>query len=238
MISHWPALNRVVRRLSLKGASVVLLSVALSGLLVLAGTIGAYSLLGHFGRPFSRESIEWANFGAYVGGVAGSLLSFLALIAVAWTVRLQYEMLRRDQEKQTADQHIRWLDGIYRDILDVLHAPLQSSGGPAPTTAWAVLHREVEQGAANQNMLKPRLEELLKLLLQYCEAVAEYRDNVTKYFDARIYRDRGARILDRLKPFLGVIGTNWAPTIEFCDMHLKGVSTRQTPEALRRKTRD
>ena len=46
------------------------------------------------------------------------MLSFLALIAVVWTVRLQYDLLRRDHEKQTAEQHIRWIEGIYRDILD------------------------------------------------------------------------------------------------------------------------
>ena len=40
----------------------MILLFALGGLLVLAGTIGAYALLGGFGRALSPNSIEWANF--------------------------------------------------------------------------------------------------------------------------------------------------------------------------------
>jgi hypothetical protein len=215
----------------------VILAFALGGLLVLTGTIGAYVLFGGFGPTFSPNSVEWANFGSYLGGVAGPMLSFLALMAVVWTVRLQYDLLRRDHEKQTADQHIRWLDGIYRDILDLLNAPLRSDGGAESTTTWAVLHQEVDRSIPNQGILKARLEELLKLITQYCQAVALYRENVTEFFDARIFQDRGARILDTIKPFLSLLGPNAAVPIEFCDMHLRGETKRATPEALRRKTR-
>lgn len=63
---------------------------ALLGLAILVGTIVAYLWLGGFAPTLSGHSADWANFGTYVGGVAGPLLSFLALIAVVWTVRLQY----------------------------------------------------------------------------------------------------------------------------------------------------
>jgi len=215
----------------------VVLVFAALGLLVLFVTIAAFPLLGHFGPAFSRNSNEWANFGNYLGGAAGPLLSFLALMAVAWTVRLQYDLLRRDQQKQIVDQHIRWLDGIYRDILDVLNAPIRSAQGPEYATAWAVLHHEIDQATVNPAVLKARFEELLKLVTQYCQAVALYRENVTEFFDARIFQDRGARILDSLKPFLSVLGPNAAMPIEFCDMHLRGENRRTSPEALRRKTR-
>lgn len=215
----------------------VILLFALGGLLVLAGTIAAYVVFGRFGPTFSPQSVEWANFGTYLGGVAGPMLSFLALIAVVWTVRLQYDLLRRDHEKQTADQHIRWLEGIYKDILDLLNAPLPSISGVETTTTWAVLHQEVPQRITNQGILKARLEELLKLITQYCQAVALYRENVTKFYDAQIFQDRGARILDRIKLFLPLIGMNAAMSIEFCDMHLRGETKRQSAEALSRTTR-
>jgi hypothetical protein len=215
----------------------MILLFALGGLLVLAGTIGAYALLGGFGRALSPNSIEWANFGSYVGGVAGPMLSFLALMAVVWTIRLQYDLLRRDHEKQTADQHIRWLEGIYRDILDLLNTSLRLDGGAETTTTRAVLHQEVHPSTTNQTILKARLEELLKLITQYCQAVALYRENVSEFFDARIFQDRGARILDRIKPFLWLLGPNAAVPIEFCDMHLRGETQRQTLEALHRETR-
>jgi hypothetical protein len=210
---------------------------ALAGFLVLAGTIAAYSFLGDFGRTFSPNSVDWANFGNYLGGVAGPLLSFLALMAVAWTIRLQYDLMRRDHEKRTADQQIRWLEGIYRDILDLLNAPLRSEGNAEPTTTWAVLHEEVDRSTPNPRILKARLEELLKLITQYCQAVALYRENVSEFFDTRIFQDRGARLLDSIKPFLSILGANATVPIEFCDMHLRGETKRKIPRALRRRTR-
>lgn len=215
----------------------IILLFALGGLLVLGCTVAAYILLGGFGPAFSPNSIEWANFGNYFGGVAGPMLSFLALLAVVWTVRLQYDLLRRDYEKQTADQHIRWLEGIYRDILELLNTSLPLNVGSESTTTRAVLYREAEQTTVNQKILKSRLEEVLKLVTQYCQAVALYRENVSEFFDARIFQDRGARILDNIKPFLSLLGPNAAIPIEFCDMHLHGETQRQNPEALRRNTR-
>lgn len=77
----------------------------------------------------------------------------------------------------------------------------------------------------------------MTLLVQYCQAVALYRDNISAFFDVRIFSDRGARILDKLKPFLGLLGNTSAVGIEFCDMHLRGVRERTQPEAMKRSTR-
>lgn len=215
----------------------IILLFAIGGVLVLACVVAAYPLLGGFGHAFSPNSVEWANFGSYFGGVAGPMLSFLALMAVVWTVHLQYDLLRRDHEKQTADQHIRWLEGIYRDILDLLNTSLPHNAGGESITTRSVLYRESEPATVNQKILKNRLEELLKLVTQYCQAVALYRENVSEFFDARIFQDRGARILDSIKPFLSLLGSNAAIPIEFCDMHLRGETQRSNAEALQRNTR-
>jgi hypothetical protein len=131
----------------------VLLFIAL-GSLVLLITIAAYPLLSHFGPGFSTNSSEWANFGRYLGDVAGPLLSFLAPVAVVWTVRSHYDLLRRDQEKQIAEQYVRWLESIYRDVLDLLRTPISSTQGLKATTTWAVLHHEVDPAQLGYNALK------------------------------------------------------------------------------------
>lgn len=214
------------------------ISFALLGLAILVGTMAAYLWLGGFAPTLSTHAADWANFGTYVGGVAGPLLSFLALIAVVWTVRLQYELLQRDRERQLADQHIRWLDAIYRDMQEVLSSPLAMTTGDASlTTLRSVLEKEADAAAVNPVLLKNRMSELMELLGQYCEAVALYRENITEYFDLKIFADRGARMLDRIKPFHPTLGTMSPITIEFCDMHLRGDRTRKTPEALMRRTR-
>lgn len=211
---------------------------ALLGLVIIVSTIGAYLWLGGFASTLSNHGADWANFGNYVGGVAGPLLSFLALIAVVWTVRLQYELLQRDRERQLADQHIRWLDAIYRDIQDVLQSSLATTTGDAATTTLrATLENEANVASVRPEALKTHVVELMALLAQYCEAVALYRDNITEFFDLKIFVDRGARILDRIKPFHALLGTMSPITIELCDMNLRGDRSRKKPEALTRRTR-
>jgi hypothetical protein len=211
---------------------------ALLGLVILGATIGAYVWLGGF-VALSHRTTDWANFGSYVGGVAGPMLSFLALVAVVWTLRLQYKLLQRDWERQLADQHVRWLDALYRDMQEVLRAPLALATAATPATSLrAVLDKEMEVSAIESTQLKARLTELMELLGQYSEAVALYRDNVTAFFDLRVFADRGARILDRIKPFHALLGALSPITIEFCDMHLRGDRSRKSPEALARRTRN
>jgi len=55
--------------------------------------------------------------------------------------------------------------------------------------------------------------------------------------DARILADRGARLVDRLKPFIGSLNNMGVISIEFFDMLLRGDSERPTPEAMTRPTR-
>lgn len=210
----------------------------LLGLLVLVGTIVTYFWLGGFYTSPSDHATELANLGVYVGGIAGPLLSFLALIAIVWTLRLQSESLQRDRDRQLADQHVRWLETTYKDIQDLLESPFNGEPGSSPATLRGVLYGEVKEVAVDRDALKARVTELMQLLIQYCEAVALYRINISKFFDLRIFVDRGARLLDRVKPFHAMLGSTSPITIEFLDMHLRGEQSRQNPEALKRRTRN
>lgn len=51
-----------------------------------------------FGSVLSGISSEWSNFGSYMGGIFGPLVSFMTLLAVLKTVYLQRELL--DAQKQ------------------------------------------------------------------------------------------------------------------------------------------
>lgn len=101
----------------------------------------------------------------------------------------------------------------------------------------AVLDGDVEASDIERKRLTVRLDNLMQLLAQYCEAVAVYRDNISEFYDLRIYVDRGGRLLDSIKPFHGYLNSMFLPTIEFCDMHLRGERERKRPEALTRSSR-
>jgi len=201
----------------------------LAGLLVLVGTIAVYF---GYGGSIPRTSDQWAQFGTYVGGVTGPLLSFLALIAVVRTLHLQRSTLELEQARQLADQHLRWLDALYADMIELLDAALTPE-----ITLRSVFDGDVEPEKVERKRLEKRLDNLMRLLVQYCQAVALYRDNISEFYDLRIYADRGARLLDAIKPLHGYLDRKYLPTIEFCDMHLRGETERARPEAMARSSR-
>ncbi len=202
---------------------------AVAGLFVMIGTLALY--FGHGGS--TPESLQdWASFGTYVGGIAGPLLSFVALIAVARTLNLQRATLELDQERQLADQHLRWLEELYRDMVEALDGRVS-----AGVTLRDVLDGDADASAVDQKRIAVRLDNLMQILAQYCRAVDLYRDNISEFYDLQIYADRGGRLLDAVKPFHGYLGNMIQPTIEFCDMHLRGESERAKPEAMSRSSR-
>lgn len=200
-----------------------------AGLIVLAGTIALYFAGG---AAYPHTAAEWAAFGTYVGGVAGPLLSFVALVAVARTMHLQNATLELELERQSADQHLRWLDAIYSDIKEVLDTRVSGD-----TTLRSVLDGEVEASQVDPKRLTARLDNLMQLVAFYCRAVDLYRTNISEFFDLQIYVDRGGRLLDAIKPFHSYLGGMIQGTIEFCDMHLKGEEERANSEAMKRSSR-
>lgn len=59
--------------------------------------ICAYRL--KFGGALSENSSDWSNFGSYMGGIFGPLVSFVTLLAVLKTVYLQRELLDAQREE-------------------------------------------------------------------------------------------------------------------------------------------
>jgi hypothetical protein len=200
------------------------------GALVLSGTVAIYF---GYGGKLPTDLSEWAAFGTYIGGTAGPLLSFLALIAIAHTIAVQQAALEHERDRQLADQHLRWLDELYKDIKEALDARIDQDVMLRDVLDW-----DIARATVDQKRLALRLDELMKLLAQYCQAVDMYRDNISEFYDLRIYADRGGRVLDKVKPFMDYLGGMIAPTIEFCDMHLRGDSERKKPEALTRSSRN
>jgi hypothetical protein len=200
-----------------------------TGMLVLAGTTALY--FAH-GAAVPTTSEEWATFGTYVGGIDGPLLSFLALIAVVRTLHVQRGMLEVEQARQLADKHVRWLDALYKDIVEALDGRVSQD-----ISLRDILDGDGDASKLDRQRLTPRFENLMHLVAQYCQAVALYRDNISEFYDLRIYVDRGGRLLDAIKPFHGYLGNRFLPTFEFCDMHLRGESERAEPEALKRSSR-
>lgn len=68
-----------------------------------------------FSGTLAVTSVEWANFGGYIGGVFGPLVSFVTLLAVLKTVYMQRELL--DVQKHEFNQLLKLqrLDSLKQD---------------------------------------------------------------------------------------------------------------------------
>ncbi|WP_285355412.1 hypothetical protein [Pseudomonas sp. lyk4-R2A-10] len=61
--------------------------------IVIAFCIAVAAYLSKFDGGLSGQSSDWSNFGSYIGGIFGPLVSFITLLAVLKTVYLQRELL-------------------------------------------------------------------------------------------------------------------------------------------------
>ena len=83
--------------------------IGIFGLLVIAGVLLHYR--SHFGSELSNEQTVWGLFSDYIGGLVGTILAFLSLIALLFNIaaqlreareaRMQMEAMKIAQEKST-----------------------------------------------------------------------------------------------------------------------------------------
>lgn len=64
-----------------------------AGVIAVGGCTLAYWAVFGYGERLSRSAADWATFGTYFSGVAGTIVTFGALVAVALTLHLQAKEL-------------------------------------------------------------------------------------------------------------------------------------------------
>ena len=93
-------------------------------LVLLVACVAIYYYRLKFGGDFSDKSSEWSDFGSYIGGIFGPLVSFVTLLAVLKTVHLQRELLTAQRvefdrmntvQQQTFDAQINQNSSIAED---------------------------------------------------------------------------------------------------------------------------
>lgn len=63
------------------------------GLLLIAAVGGAYYAYVGFDRSFSTSGEDWGQFGDYFGGVSSTLLAFINILLLVYTINLRSEQL-------------------------------------------------------------------------------------------------------------------------------------------------
>lgn len=87
--------------------------VAAAGLIITLGMFWYHVYYKNVGVGISKESGDWGEFGSYVGGILSPFFSFLAFVALLWTINIQIRALNissnalnvsRDELKLTREE--------------------------------------------------------------------------------------------------------------------------------------
>jgi hypothetical protein len=81
--------------------------------LVMVASIALYRY--QFGGLLAVHSSEWSNFGSYIGGVLGPMVSLVTLFAVLKTVYMQREMLNTQKSEFTAMVELQRVAALKQD---------------------------------------------------------------------------------------------------------------------------
>lgn len=165
------------------------------GALLVAVLVAApYALL--LGGEISRNPSDWATFGDYFGGVAGPLFAMLGVFSLVLTIIIQHEQSTAAQRRAWAEQHLRSLAELAREIERLEERKLTES-----TTLGNILdglHERLD--GESEKRFQQALEQYLTTLGSYSQTVAMYRDNVVPHWDVQTFERRGLDLLNRVAP--------------------------------------
>lgn len=196
--------------------------VFLVGSLIMAAVIGAFHYWVGSDLPISIWGNDWATFGDYFGGVAGTLLSFVSILLIVYTIHqqsvqtasMEEEALKRDllQYISKADEEVeRWLR---KRLATKTEGQLIEFGD----VVWGL----VKPGYINAGEFNPALERLLKLTCTYCASLGLYRENINSYFIFQQHRQKAEDLVVFLEEHLDNLPSIAGPSITACRSHLHG----------------
>lgn len=197
-------------------------SVFLVGTAIMIAAVAAFNHWVGRGLPISMSGQDWGIFGDYFGGVAGTLLSFVSILLIVYTIHQQgiqiaaaeEETLKRDllQHISKADEEIeRWLHKKIAGTTDCLLVELGD-------VVWGL----VKPGYVNKEELSAALERLLKLTCTYCASIGLYKDNINTHFIFQQHRQKAEDLVSFLEQQLDKLPQMTGPSLAICKKHLHG----------------
>lgn len=200
-------------------------AVLILGILTILAVVAAFYHYVGSSRKISISGDDWGVFGDYFGGVAGTLLSFISIILLVHTVRIQikqlanseHEVLKRDllAHVTKADDEIQhWL------LRKLAYVGIEGETIEFGDIVWGL----VSSSVVNSGEFRIAAERLLKLTCLYCGALALYRDNIDSYFIFNYHKQKAQSLVSFLKENQQLLNQMAGPSLDVCQMHLDGSS--------------
>lgn len=196
--------------------------VFLIGAAIMVAAVVAFHHWVGAGVPISKSGPDWGTFGDYFGGVAGTLVSFISILLIVYTIHQQSrqlasveeETLKRDllQHIAKADEEIeRWLQ---RKLAGTTDGQVVEFGD----VVWGL----VKPGYVSSVELTAALERLLKLTCTYCGSIALYKDNINTHFIFQQHLQKAKDLVSFLEQHVGKLSQMAGPSLSICRNHLDG----------------
>jgi len=200
-----------------------ILIIFLVGLLLIFAVGGVYYAYVEFDRPLPTNGQMLGQFGDYFGGVAGTLLSFVSILLLVYTIHLQSKQLlaaRHEMLKRDLLAHVTKADD---EIDHWLQRKLAVSDRVGETVEFGdVVWGIIKASYINDKEFKSGVIRLHQLTCLYCEALALYRENIDPHFIFKYHRQKAQSLLVFIKDHQKLLGQMAGPSLQFCQMHLDG----------------
>ncbi len=171
----------------------------------------------------SKNGVDWGIFGDYFGGVAGTLLSFISILLLVFTIRIQNDQFLHSYQEALKRDVLAHVEKVDDEIQYWLARKLayQSINGQTiefGDVVWGI----VGFTSVNKNELEVAIKRLLQLTILYCEALALYRENINGYFIFKYHQQKAQSLVSFLKANQSYLSPNSDISLKFCQMHLDG----------------
>lgn len=146
---------------------------------------------------------ELIKFASYLGGTIVPCLTLLTFLILLFQLNVQTEQIEQLYDKTLEEQHIKMIDILIDDMNFIESTKIITSTKPIVSyTLGEILNDPKLADITNNTQFNKLIDDYVKLLSEYTESVALYRDNITPYFACRIFVNRGKRILEKLTPYV------------------------------------
>ena len=205
-----------------------ILSVLLLGILVIAAVAGTYYNFVGTTHPLSSDGERWGQFGGYFGGVAGTLLSFLSILLLVYTIHLQIRQISNVQQETLKRDLLAHVTKADEEIEHWLARSLAFPSMNGHTVEFGdVVWGIVKADAINAPEFKVAVRRLHVLTCLYCDALALYRENIDPHFIFKYHRQKAQSLLKFLAENKACLDPMAGPSLQLCHMHLDGVISKK-----------
>ena len=181
-----------------------------------------YFYIGHQNTISSTPS-DWGIFGDYFAGTAGTLLSFMSVALLLYTVFLQRQSLEISQDQMIRRDMLDHVDRADQEIENFLRRSVAARTQNATVELGDIVWGIVQEREAQQAEFAGALTHLHKLTTAYCFALGLYRDNVDSYHVYSFHRRKAEELIGFLEIHQDRLNNNMAgPSLLICRQLLNG----------------